>query len=281
MSKFLTFLFLTTYVTLLTSCVTPRNVPLTGQGGADKTEVDLINSKAQLMVREFLIGSQRENPYYNYYSYLIFTENSVDNYDKRFSAAKAYMCEFSDSSKAMEMGLTADELVVFYAPVYPDIIINQLKASKSPDEFLKVYNYDYARAIANKVSPLIPDVDISIAIISYPMPIGLSKDNIDYVSKDALNIIDLSDIPPAQIRKVIEKFRRSVTGHYEVRNVQVVTQVDPITGEVLESKTMKLPVMESLSDMDWMEKMRVVFASLGSFMETFVPDAKASTTQCK
>lgn len=259
----------------LTSCL---NSPSIKQVSTNSDNFDSIVAKS--MFREFLNTAEGENPNYKYYSYMIFSENSSVTYDQRKAASKAFICEFSDSSKSMKMKLGTNELAVFYAPINPDVNLEELRNKTSPEAFLGAYNYDYARVIVNKIKQLKPNKKMNIAIISYPLPLGFNEGNINHLTVDALNVIDLSNVPAAQIRVVIERFRKSVTTQYQVKEVRVIKEVDPKTGDVSEYTVVKAPDLETSNKINWANKMRNVFASLGSFIEAISPTVYASSIGC-
>ncbi|MCF6436767.1 hypothetical protein [Pseudoalteromonas sp. MMG022] len=274
-------LFVSIVATILSSCSSSQYGEVVAHQTTNKTvQTDSVDGKIQLMLRGFLDSGYGLDSSYAYYSYLIITEKSPDNFGKRLAAATAFMCEFSDVSKASDMELPPHELAIFLAPINSGTNTSKLKQSRSGEELLYVYNYDHSRTIAKAIKRVEPDSTLNIAIVSYPRPLHYPHTNFNHISREALYVVELSGTPPAQIRKVIEKFRRSVTGS-KAKQVSIVTEWDANTGEIITSETANVPNINSVVYTSWADRMRVVFASLGAFMNSVVPTAQASTMECQ
>ncbi|WP_105169997.1 hypothetical protein [Pseudoalteromonas sp. T1lg23B] len=281
MPKLFKALLLLIVATALSSCKLPQDGEVVAHQTSNNTaQTGSVDGKVQLMLRGFFEADYGVDSSYAYYSYLIITEKSPDNFDKRLAAATAFMCEFSDVSKASDMELHPHELAIFLAPINSGTNTSKLKLSRSGEELLYVYNYDHSRAVAKAIKRVEPDSKLNIAIVSYPKPLHYPDTPFDLINREALHVVELSDTPPAQIRKVIEKFRRSVTGP-KAKQVSIVTEWDANTGNALASETANVPNIDSVVHESWADKMRVVFASLGAFMNSVVPTAHASTVECK
>ena len=98
-------------------------------------------------------------------------------------------------------------------------------------------------------------------------------------SSDGHLFVELSNLPPSKIRKVIEKFRNSVVGNYKIKKIPVDIRTDPATGQSLEQRIMDVPVLDNITRNGWADKMRIVFASIGELVASPIPEATASTLQ--
>jgi len=230
-------------------------------------EVEYDNDNIILMVRDFIFKQDMQNPYYHYYTYLIFSENTESNYEHRFAAANAFMCEFKDTSESKKLDLEFEELAVFYAPVDYNIDDQMPRNSDSGEDLLDFYNYQLAQVLVNSIERVTGQLTLSVGLISYPKPITSNE----IISEEALSIINLSDMPPAQVSNIIRRFRNAITGTYKIKTVEVPYR----------SEKLQVPVLEDITNEGWATKMRGVFDSLGQLASLATGPAEAEPFVCK
>lgn len=251
-------------VFILTSCngqlINPMPGPAGGMGGQLSKSQTLEDGKIKLIVRDYLTPSTKEYPFYKYYSYLVFYDKSSSTLEKRRAASEAYMCQFSTREDVERIQLNLEDLAVFYAPVRDNYAAIQLRNSTSVSGLLNYYNYAYAQALFSSLDDTIKIDNFSLGIIASPQPLYLGKNNIP---KEQIQVLDLTDLPSAQIGKVIMKFRKSVTGNYNKKVVDIILEVDPVTGVASKTEKRAIPVLDTISSIDMATKFRMIFSSVG------------------
>ena len=176
-----------------------------GGSPAEATEKPSI----QLLVRDFL--QDREDEDFGYFVYLIFAEQSESTRQKRLAAAKAFICQHSTVSEALELEVNKSELAVFYAPVKKKTNLLLLSQSQSPGTLLKEYNYAWAnllrRQLTDRDSSEGKRFDFSVGIIGSPKPLMARGTEINL---DKVVVLNMDKDSSYQIAKRVREFRKGL-----------------------------------------------------------------------
>ncbi|MCB1984176.1 MAG: hypothetical protein H6936_12990 [Burkholderiales bacterium] len=240
---------------------------------------DKNNYKIKLLTREFLDPDLTASPLFGYYSYLIFTDQSGTTYPMRKEAARAFMCQLEETDRSKAVGVNTKNMAVFYAPVKPGTT-GKIKKHASGETLLMHYNYTFAEALMAKINNKNPNENLNenftTGIIAHLTPLSLSDD--DPIMLDRLEIINLSNMQPAQIGAVIRKLRQAVLTDDQISEIRIPSnkQQEILQGTGLETTPVYVdPVIE-----DFAAIFRLILASTKHLMPQ-VETAEASSIICK
>ena len=247
----------------LSSCVHINKELAGGVGGQDIQSNEANDGKITLITRDYLTPSKKEYPFYKFYSYLIFIDKSSSTLEMREAASEAYLCQFISRGEAETIQLNLDDLAVFYAPLRNDVSTNTLNNSTSVSSFLSEYSYGYAQALVSTLDDVIGKDEFLIGIIASPQPLYMGNNSIP---TDQIQVLNLTDTPPAQIKVAIKRYRQLITGNYVKRDVDIILDLDPITGNPEKIEKRKIPVLDPITKIDMATKVRSVFYSIGKML---------------
>jgi hypothetical protein len=139
---------------------------------------------------------------YGLYSYLLFGSSGEAGYQRRLTAACAYLSVLQDAEETTIREQSPRSINIFYVPLRSASY--RRDAITTQDAAWLVANYDYARArlLLNRIGE---DGD-DVYLVSYQEALT----TIETPQPDRLLVQDLSLVPPELIELWIEEFRRQV-----------------------------------------------------------------------
>jgi hypothetical protein len=140
---------------------------------------------------------------YGLYSYLLFGSSGDAGYQRRLSAACAYLSVIADAQEPTIRELSPRSINLFYVPLR--CASSRRNAVTTQDAAWLVANYDYPRArlLLNRIGQ---DGD-DVFLVTYREPLTMTE----APTADRLLVQDLSLVPQELIDLWIEEFRRHVT----------------------------------------------------------------------
>lgn len=248
--------------------------PQGGMGGQDSKTFELDDGKISLITRDYLMPNKKEYPFYKFYSYLIFLDKSSSTLEKRRAASEAYLCQFTSREEIEKIQLNLEDLAVFYAPLKNDNSARIIGDSTSISKFLDQYSYGYSQAFKASLGNTLSGGDFALGIVASPQPLYMGNNNVPI---NQIQVLNLTDLPPSQIGMVIKSYRKLVTGDYSKKVVDIILEVDPVSGRPSKIEKRKIPILEPITKIDMATKFRSVFSSIGKmFMlsEALASDVK-------
>lgn len=225
---------------------------LSGEG--NRTLTTQKNDELLVVVRDFLKEGHIEYPYYGYYTYLIFTEETEPSRQLREMTAKEFMCQLGDAS---DIGIPKKNVAVFYAPVKPNTNVDQLKMSGRSNALLENYNYTFSEVLLNTLRQKKNIKPFKVGVVAYPSPLIFPYDDVD---PEYLEILDLSKIPPVQSAYVIRKLRESV---------------------ISKNKNKLVLSLNAANRADFATEFRKILFSLGKLITSILPIDIAEAAPCR
>lgn len=224
---------------------------------------DASKNQVRMVVRDFLLPASAPDREYQFYSYLLFTRRSVENSSQRQAAALAFMCEFQDVGKALNLDLKKSQLAVLYAPVLGDTPLVPLRNSRSATDLLNAYDYSHAEQLADRLRARFSAEQLEISIVASPVALPLMTE----AQLDQVQLLPLTGRPPAHVARVISQFR-------ELVKRPLVYLDSPAAGGA------RVPSLAGANDLRAPDRFREFLGSLGGLLAAVAPDARAEEVAC-
>jgi len=237
----------------------PKNGHAPGAPAADASA-----NQVRMVVRDFLLPASAPDREYQFYSYLLFTKRSVENSSQREAAALAFMCQFQDVGKALDLKLTKSQLAVFYAPVLRNTPLAPLRDSRSATDLLNAYDYSHAEQLADRLRGRFSEEQLELSIVASPVALPLVTD----AQLNQVQVLPLVGRPPAHVARVISQFR-------ELVKRPLVYLDPPAAGGT------RVPSLAGADDLRAPDRFREFLNSLGGLLATIAPEARADEAACR
>lgn len=194
------------------------------------------------------------------------------------AAAKAYLCKIQDVSDADDLKIRKENMAIFYAPVRKGTDVNRLNANMSSVDLINDYNLAFSQTLVNHLKHNNSIFNnFRVGIISYPVPLNINNLN-NSIDLENLQSINLTNKNSEKIFQIVRKFKTAVTNNYKFKEVEVAVNLEDSYRKPLKFVKKKVPVLDELSEDDFVEKYRRIVSFLGSWVSP--ASAEASTNTC-